>query len=134
MITLKELIKDADFNELPEQVQENLYELLKRVNVIRAAWGKPMVVTSGFRTMEHHLAIYAKKGITDVRKIPMKSLHLSGCAVDISDPNQYLQKWLSGNVSLLEHTGLWIESFAFTKTWVHFQIKPPLSGRRFFVP
>jgi len=109
-------------------------ELLNRINKVRAAYGKPMIVTSGLRTIEHHLEIYKKKGITDLRKIPMGSLHLNGCAVDISDPKRELQKFITSHVQLLESVGLWIESFAFTSTWVHFQIKPPLSGRRFFMP
>jgi len=134
MITLKELLSGADFDSLDESVQSNLMELLNRINKIRAAYEKPMVVTSGLRTMEHHMDIYKQKGITDLRKIPLKSLHLSGRAVDISDPKRELQKFITDNVPLLESVGLWIESFAFTSTWVHMQIKPPLSGRRFFMP
>jgi len=102
MITLKELIKDQDFDELDESIQSNLYELLNRINKIRTAYGKPMVVTSGLRTMEKHLAIYAAKGITDKSKIPMRSNHLYGRAVDISDPNRELQKWIAENEHLLE--------------------------------
>jgi uncharacterized protein YcbK (DUF882 family) len=134
MITLKELLSGADFDSLDESIQSNLYELLKRINVIRDAYGKPMTVTSGFRTMKHHLEIYKAKGITDPARIPMQSNHLYGKAVDISDTNKELQKWVTNNVSLLEHVGLWCESFLFTKTWVHFQINPPASGRRFFMP
>jgi len=134
MITLKELIKDQDFDELDESIQSNLYELLNRINKIRTAYNKPMIVTSGLRTMEHHLAIYAAKGITDKSKIPMRSNHLYGRAVDISDPDRELQKWIENNVPLLEVVGLWCESFLFTKTWVHMQFNPPLSGRRFFIP
>jgi len=128
------LIKDTDFNSLDESVQSNLMELLNRINKIRDAYGKPMIVTSGLRTIEHHLEIYKKKGITDVQKIPMRSLHLSGRAVDISDPKRELQKFITANVPLLESVGVWCESFVFTKNWCHLQSVPPLSGRRFFVP
>jgi len=134
MIVLKELLSGADFDTLDENIQSNLYELLNRVNKIRSAYGKPMYVTSGFRTMQHHIEIYAKKGITDLRKIPMRSLHLSGCAVDFSDPKHELQKFITENVPLLESVGLWVESFSFTRSWVHLQWKQPLSGRRFFMP
>lgn len=44
--------------------------------------GAAVTVTCGFRSMAHHLKIYAEKGITDKSKIPMKSYHLSGLAVD----------------------------------------------------
>ncbi len=64
----------------------------------------------------------------------MQSRHLYGYAVDISDPNKELQKWCLESISILETVGIWIESFDFTPTWVHFQIVPPVSGMRFFRP
>ncbi len=135
MITVKELLSNqCEFEDLSEGLQPNLMELHLRINKIRTAYGNPMIVTSGYRSMKHHLDIYAKKGITDLRKIPLKSNHLYCRACDISDPKQELQKWVLDNVKLLEETGLWCESFTFTKNWCHFQSYPPLSGRRFFMP
>jgi hypothetical protein len=136
MITMTELLSNqvADPAELESSIQDNLNILLDRINVIRTAWGKPMTVNSGLRTMQHHLEIYAKKGITDPAKIPMKSKHLYGQAVDISDPARSLQAWCKNNVPLLESTGLWMEDFSVTNTWCHFQIVPPASGNRFFMP
>lgn len=93
-----------------------------------------MIVTSGLRSMEHHLDIYKAKGITDTKRIPMKSRHLYGLAVDISDPDRKLQTFINANIALLEKAGLYCESFVFTKTWVHFQTVAPISGRRFFMP
>lgn len=135
MITLSELLKGkCSLSELDEATKKNLYELLDKINKVRDRYGYPMIVTSGYRTIEHHLEIYKKKGITDKSKIPMKSNHLTGCAVDISDPNGKLQKWCLNNVEVLESVGLWCESFIFTRGWVHFQLNPPVSGRRFFMP
>jgi hypothetical protein len=136
MISMNELLSNqiADVNMLEPSIQENLNILFEKINVVRTAWGKPMIVTSGLRTMEHHLKIYAGKGITDPKKIPMKSKHLFGQAVDISDPNRELQDWCKQNISLLESTGLWMEDFSVTKNWCHFQIVPPRSGNRFFMP
>ena len=135
MITLSELLKGkCSLSELDEATKKNLYELLDKINKVRDRYGYPMIVTSGYRTIEHHLEIYKKKGITDKSRIPMKSNHLTGCAVDISDPNGKLQKWCLNNVKILESIGLWIEHFSATKTWVHFQIVPPKSGNRFFMP
>lgn len=108
--------------------------LLERIGRVRSAYGRPMTVTSGLRTMADHLRIYAQKGITDKTKIPMKSLHLKGAAVDISDPKQELQKWCKDNEALLEQVGLWMEAFSATPNWCHFQILPPGSGRRWFNP
>jgi hypothetical protein len=78
------------------------------------------------------LRIYAAKGITDKAKIPMKSLHLRGAAVDIADPSGKLMLWCKSNVDILEQVGLWCEEG--TKGWVHFQSQPPRSGKRFFLP
>lgn len=133
MITFKELIGSETLADIPHGHQLNLEELLKRVNKIRAEWGKPMVVTSGYRSEQTHLRIYSQKGITDRKKIPMKSSHLSGEAVDIYDPDLSLTKWLKENDSKrLVDVGLWCEEG--NKNWVHFQIKPPKSGKRWFLP
>lgn len=133
MITMKEILKGVELESLPKDHQDNLAILLERINKVRAAYGKAMNVSSGYRSMEGHLRIYKQKGITDQSKIPMKSNHLFGRAVDIAD-NGSLQKWCKDNVKTLEEIGLWMESFDATPTWVHFQINPPRSGNRFFNP
>jgi uncharacterized protein YcbK (DUF882 family) len=138
-ITLKEIIKDADFNALPSDIQDNLMELLEKVNKLRAAYGKPMIVTSGLRTMADHLRIYKQKAkregkAFDQSKVPMKSRHLFGQAIDVSDPKKELQKWCLANVKKLEEIGLWCEDFAYTPNWLHVQIVQPKSGNRFFIP
>lgn len=134
MVTMKELIKDIVISDIPLAHQHNLEELLVKVNKVRTAYNKPMTVTSGYRSMYDHKRIYNAKGIFDESKIPMKSKHLSGEAVDIYDPNQELQKWCLYNTKLLIEIGLWMEDFSATKNWVHFQIVPPKSGKRFFMP
>ncbi len=129
MITLKEIVKDA----VPtEEQSSNIIVLLERINKIRAVYGKPMVVTSGLRDMKNHLRIYREKGITDKSKIPMKSKHLIGQAVDILDDKGELMEWCKLNQTILEAVGLWCEEG--TVGWVHFQTVPPKSGRRFFNP
>lgn len=134
MIVRKEIISDEDYNELEPKIQTNIEELLLRVNKLRSAYGRPIGVSSGFRSIEKHLAVYAKKGITDKTKIPMKSKHLSGQAVDFADASRSLQAWILANEEYLEKLGLWFEDFDHTPTWVHAQIVPPKSGKRFFIP
>lgn len=135
MITMDELLsKQCTFDECSPEIQKELGILLNKMNQVRFAYGKPMTVTSGLRTMKKHLAIYAAKGITDKKKIPMKSNHLFGRAVDIADGNKALKNWCLLNVSKLEEIGLWMEAFEATPTWVHFQTVPPKSGNRFFKP
>lgn len=134
MITLKELLQNTPQDSLDPETAQNLQVLFDRINVIRKAYNKPMRVSSGLRSLAHHIEVYRKKGITDPSKIPMKSKHLFGQAVDISDPNKDLQKWVLANVKLLEDTQLWCEDFSATPNWVHFQTVPPKSGKRFFLP
>ena len=133
-ISFNELIKDKVLTDVSHTQQLNLERLRKALNVVRAAYGKPMYVTSGLRTMQEHLRIYSAKGMTDRTKIPMQSAHLSGEAADFADPRQELQKWCLENVAVLEQEGLYCEDFAATATWVHFQIRAPRSGNRFFKP
>jgi len=134
MITMNELLSNqARLGELPNDVQNNLNDLLVKINKVRVAYGKPMIVTSGLRTTKHHLEIYARKGIYPP-KVPMKSNHLSGRAVDFSDSDGKLKAWVKDNIKLMEEIGLWLEDFSATKTWCHFQINPPKSGNRFFLP
>lgn len=134
MITFNELIKGNFINDIPIEHQHNLEILLKRVNMVRAAYGKPMMVTSGYRSLQDHIRIYSMKGITDRSKIPMKSKHLYGQAVDFSDPKGELQAWCKANEALLVQAGLWMEDFSATPNWIHFQILPPASGKRWFLP
>jgi uncharacterized protein YcbK (DUF882 family) len=124
MILMRDLLKDKNFDSLSPEIQKNLENLLVIINNIRTLYDKPMIVTSGLRTMEEHLAIYAKKGITDKSKIPMKSKHLFGLAVDISDPNGELKTWCKANEKVLKEMGVWMEDFSSTPNWVHFQIVP----------
>lgn len=134
MITRQEIILDTDYVKQTDEVQKNIEDLVIKINKIRQAYGKPMIITSGFRTMEHHLEIYAERGITDKSKIPMKSKHLYGLALDVLDPKAFLKSWIKSHMSLCEEVGFYFEAFSATPTWVHFQTVPPASGKRFFNP
>ena len=65
-----------------------------------------------------------------------RSLHMTGAACDIYDPEGILDNWLLGTAgtAALESIGLWAEHPACTKNWCHLQITPPRSGNRFFYP
>lgn len=133
-ISMNELLSgQAKFEGLDNEIQHNLTILLQKVNVVREKYGKPMIVTSGLRTKQHHLEIYAKKGIYPPH-VPMASNHLFGRAVDFADGNGELKKWVKKNIALFEELGLYMEDFASTKTWLHVQINAPKSGNRFFKP
>ena len=133
MISMDELLKGANLSDQTPEIQANLATLLERVNNIRIGWGMPMTVTSGLRTREDQIRVYAAKGITDESKIPWGSQHLHGAAVDIYDPGLKLTAWLKENDSQrLVDAQLWCEEG--NSNWVHFQIYPPKSGNRWFLP
>jgi len=131
-------IKEMNPKGVPlTSIQEsNMRTLIERMCIVRSAWGKPMKVTSGFRSIDDHKRIYReiaqKRGLETIR-VPMGSRHLEGAACDISDPDGTLMDWCLANESILVEIGLWCEERDATPR-VHFQIFPPKSGKRFFKP
>ena len=140
MISMTELLGSKNnINDVPILHQHNLEDLLIKINRIRTEWGQPMIVTSGYRSMQDHLRIYSEinakrvKAGLEEKKIPIGSKHLLGLAVDISDPDGSLHDWCVANEALLEEVGLWCE-VKDEQNRVHFQTEPPRSGNRFFKP
>lgn len=122
MISKEEIIKDYKWDDLDSEIKANIELLLKRMNEVRKLYAKPMIVTSGLRTKDDQIRVYAKKGITDITKIPMKSKHLTGCALDVSDLSGDLNKWCKENEEKLRDIGIWLETRQ--GNWQHFQIEP----------
>ena len=154
MMTLKEIIHaDIDPNKLDPRKLAQCQDLTTKLNIIRQAWGKPMLSTSGVRTWEDHVRIYKdlanKKqypfidGVFDLSKVPKSSKHLdiiTDCAaVDIDDSDHELKNWLikdpKGQVAL-EAANLFCENDNVGR--VHFQNKAFASykpgGSRWFKP
>lgn len=121
MITLEELNPHA--YPLSLETQANLLALLDRLNEVRAAWGRAMIVTSGLRSPADQARINPRAP---------QSRHLTGQAVDILDEGLELTAWLKANPEILKNAGLWCEDG--NKNWVHFQSCPPRSGKRWFLP
>lgn len=125
MITFEEFLHGHKKEDIPEEYQKNMEVFLIKINKIREAYGKAMIVTSGIRTQADQARINPKA---------TKSNHLTGRAIDISDPKKELQIWCKNNVKLLEEVGLWMEDFGSTPNWCHFQDIAPKSGNRWFKP
>lgn len=121
MITLQEL-NPKNYTLTPEQ-EANIKILHERMNKVREAYGKPMVVTSGVRSEADQARINPKAP---------KSNHLKAAACDIADSSGELYYWCKANESLLAEIGLWMEERQ--GGWQHFQTIPPKSGKRFFLP
>lgn len=130
MIFLSELCR-YDFQKLPIDHQINLMRTHQMMNLIRSKYGKPMVVTSGYRSIEDHVRIYQDRKLGNP---PMGSLHLSGLAVDIADPKGDLKSWVMDHLDFFKSIPVCFEDFSVTSNWVHFQFLYPLSQKTFFIP
>lgn len=131
MISREEYLQGKD---LPANLEANLIESLRRWNLFRALYGLPMIVDSGFRTMEDHLRIYRQKLGThfDISKVPMNSAHLSAQACDFADADGSLKNWIASNPGVLESCDLYMEDPASTPSWVHLQSRA--TSKRVFIP
>lgn len=107
-IRVEEYFKPDERN-VPEQYKQNAMELLRKVNIVRNAYGQPMIVTSGYRNPMHNAEI---GGATN-------SAHTRGMAVDFRDRNGALSNWLLNNLQLLKDIGLFMENPMYTRGWVH---------------
>jgi hypothetical protein len=130
MITLEELLCQVPWDSIPKDHQENLKDLLVKINKIRSAYNRPMIVTSGYRTKEDQKRINPGAPFSG---------HLRGECVDIADSDGELAKWILKNLEMAKDLGFWFEHFGYTHPknkgwWVHFSIKPPKSNKRIFIP
>lgn len=127
-ITKDELLMGRDKThpkEYTKEISDNLDKLLAAINQVRATYGKPMRVTSGWRPPSIN---------GSVPGAAKKSNHMLGLAVDISDKDGKLREWVLANLDLMGKLGIYMEDFRWTPNWVHFQVKPPASGKRIFIP
>lgn len=102
-------IKEED---LSDELKANLDKLVAALNVVRSAYGKPMRVSSGYRSPAKNAAIGGSK----------KSHHMTCKACDFKDPDGALDAWLLENQDLLEANGLWLEDPSATPGWSHLDI------------
>lgn len=110
-------------------MESNLKVLFERLTEVQDAYGKDLVITSGLRSeaLQQHL-------IAEGRTTAIHSKHLAGAAADVYDADGGLAKWVQENINAMESIGLWMEDFAHTRGWVHFQMMAPPSGKRVFIP
>ena len=126
MITKAEILMGRDkLYPLDQEMQDNLQKLLVAVNLFQQHYGKPMIVSSGYRPA----AINAK-----VKGAAKKSNHMVCLAVDFKDIDGSLDKFCTDNLNILEACGLWLEHPDSTPGWCHLQAKAPKSGNRVFKP
>lgn len=113
MISKAEILTGRDIEyPLTPELEANLEKLLIAVNKLRALYGKPMYVSSGYRPGHYNEAAGGAKSST----------HLVCKAVDFKDTDGSIKKWLTADI--LEACGLWQEAPERTPTWVHVDIRP----------
>lgn len=121
MITRVEVLKGRDdAYPLTPELEANLERLLIAANKLRAAWGKPMIINSGYRPGHYN---------SDIGGAP-NSTHITCEAIDIHDMTGDLKAFCTPE--MLESCGLWMESPKSTPTWAHVDIKP--RANRIFIP
>lgn len=123
MITRTEVLmgRDKEFPLTPA-LETNLSKLLIALNKVRAAYGKPMKVSSGYRPGRYNTAAKGAKA----------SAHITCQACDFSDPTGDLDAWCMQNLALLSSCGLRLEHPDSTPGWCHLDIK--FNGKVVFKP
>lgn len=116
--------------ELTPEMKADMYDLLDKVNRLlldfytRNPDEHERIITSGYRSPTANAAAGGAK----------KSKHMLCQAVDISDNNEKLDKWLTHFPEKLSEYDLYREHPDYTKHWVHFSIISPKSKKRTFIP
>jgi hypothetical protein len=108
---------------LTEDMKKNLSKLLLALNVIRKAYGKQLIVTSGYRPGNFNSNAGGAKA----------SSHMSCEACDFRDTDGNFAKWCLQNLKLIRDTGLRLEDPRWTRIkdskgkivggWVHLQTR-----------
>ena len=125
-VTREEVLMGRDaIAPLTVELEMNLTKLLACLNKFRAAYGKPLLVSSGYRPPQ------INNQVTGAAK---KSNHMKCLACDFKDPDGELAKWCLLNLDVLKGCELWLEAPSKTPGWCHLQCVPPKSGNRVFEP
>jgi len=115
--------RDAEYPLSPE-LEANLSKLLLSLNKFRQQYGKPMVVSSGYRPGKYNTQAGGAKS----------SAHLTCEACDFRDEDHSLKDYVVHNPSILVDCGLYMEWPSNTPNWCHLQVRTIPSGNRIFRP
>ena len=134
MITISDYFMGRD-KAYPDLVTNELKaaasETVARANLLISAYNsmskdeEPRRVNSGWRPPSVNAATPGAAP---------RSKHMTGHAIDISDPEGDLDEWCLEHPDVLQTIGLWMEHPSATKGWCHVQVLPPKSGKRCFYP
>ncbi len=111
--------------DIPSEYHPNFFTMVDKFLRLEKRYGFELCCTSFFRSLVHHLKVYAAKGITDPEKIPMKSWHLfcwAGDLVPLHKPIAHFLAFLTE--AILEEFDVWMEHELDTPKWGHLQGMP----------
>ena len=117
------LMGRVKLEDLPDDQVRNLNILIVAVNTMFDKWGQSRPCNSGYRTAADQARINPK--VT-------QSKHMIAAAIDLSDINGDLNRWLKANPKIMVELGLYGEERQ--GNWQHLQIISPRSGKLFFIP
>lgn len=123
MIKMDEVLMGrVKLEDLPEEIQKNGEDLLIKLNKFRAEYGKPMYVTSGYRSEEDNKRAGGGS----------KSAHLTLQACDFADADGKLFEFIKSDPAILERCELYMEDAQWSPTWIHLQNRT--ASKRIFIP
>jgi hypothetical protein len=130
--------RDAKYpSELTEEIREHVAELLGRVNLLLSwAYADNVRPALDHATGTHVASGWRPRAVNDATSnAAASSKHLTGEGIDLRDNGtRDLAQWCLKNEESLTEIGLWMERPQWCPTWVHLQIVPPGSRRRYYVP
>ena len=115
--------RDSAF-PLSAELEVNASDYLDKINKFRAIYGKPMIVSSGYRPGHYNKDAGGAKG----------SAHAVCLACDFVDHDGSLDQYCLDNLDVLEQCGLYLEDPKSTPNWSHITSRAPNSGHRVFIP
>lgn len=132
MITRDEILMGRHKNDPLNAAQEkNLDITEKSVNIVRKAYAKSLIVSSGYRPAAKNAAA---GGSTN-------SAHMTCEAVDFKDPKGEFARWCLANPDILKKAGVRMEDPRWTMVkqkdgsysgWVHLQTRK--TSKLYFIP
>lgn len=125
--------------EWTEDIQANGKATIRAVNKLLAFAEADGIVCDGVASG------WRPQSVNDATSNAAKlSKHIFALACDVKDPERKLAQWCVDHPEKLAECGLWCEDFRWCAKWnertqqwdywCHFQIEPPKSGKRIFIP
>lgn len=136
MISMDDFMKGRDrvyASAFTDAILEASTETLRRANALLERFYES-VPTAAIRSCNSGWRPPALNA--QVRGAALHSKHMTGHAIDISDDDEALDRWLlmAEGQAWLVTLGLWMEHPSKTPRWCHVQTIPPKSGNRVFMP